>query len=536
MLTAFIDQNIHFAINILAAMVMSWCFWLFLDAWSVTKSVKEFLKFLGFLLLTFAFLIHSFSIETSVIAPFIDQELYNTLLLSTKFGGYLFILLSHLIDPILPKPFGKKAAAVGVMLPGLGISANLMGVLSLPILSAGVGLTFLYKATLGLEFHLRRVAFAFFGLSLFELVSLRELFENSRNVAVFSLVAPFNFLWWFEHVLLLLVSLILGKWVFSYLLKRLQTQLYIFFSIAILLIFIISTVSFTGFLLSNIRQESLEKLQTDVKVLNYAIELKKQGLLSDSQVFAQNENLTSALLNDQKSEMAKLSSSFLLQKKLSFLVIVDINGQVVARGEEPERIGEALGSNSLVGRALEEKSSVSVSVRDGVLSPDVFVSAAYPIVDSENESSEGNVIGVVYAGQLIDNAFVDGLYAETGFSSSVYGGPKISATTYVAEDGVTRRIGITESNLEIVNTVLGKGEPYAGETTFLNTPYVSAYLPLKDVDGTPLGMLNVGNPQTTILATAGRSMQGSYVVAGLLWLLAILPSYLIAGYLAKQLK
>jgi len=106
----------------------------------------------------------------------------------------------------------------------------------------------------------------------------------------------------------------------------------------------------------------------------------------------------------------------------------------------------------------------------------------------------------------------------------------------VGEDGSSRRVGVIESNSEIKEQVLGKGEGFTGTTNFLNTPYFVSYLPLKDLDNTPVGMLSVGKPQVTILATAGRSIQGSFIVAGILWLLAILPSYLISSYISKQLK
>jgi len=510
--------------------------------------MDEALKFLGFLFLTVSFVIHAVHLESTITEQIINELAYERILITTRLGGYLLIAISLFLEPSLSHPHKNKeqrikdkvqsrngelqgvSGALMISMFGAQIPGYVAASMFFPLAGVSVALLYLYKSTYGLEFHLRRVAYAFFILSLFELISLRELFIGNSNVSVFKLAAPFASLWTLEHLTLFIGVLILGKWVFSYLLKRLQTQLYIFFSLAILFIFVISTLSFTWLLLGNVQKEAENQLETSVKVLEYALDTRKSELLSDAQVFAQDAKVTDAISADQKPQLANLASEYLLTKKLSFLTVVNENGQVVARGEEPERIGDSLSSNTLIKRSLLSESNFSVMSRDGVLAPDVFVSASAP-VKKDNE-----VIGAVWVGVVTDNAFVDGIYKATGLNASIYGEDKISATSLVGEDGSSRRVGVIESNSEIKEQVLGKGEGFTGTTNFLNTPYFVSYLPLKDLDNTPVGMLSVGKPQVTILATAGRSIQGSFIVAGILWLLAILPSYLISSYISKQLK
>ncbi len=542
MLAQFYLQNLHFALNIFVAMVMSWCFWLYLDVWMPRKTISGGFKVLGFFLLTFSFLVHAFNLETTILTnSFLPDSIYKSSLLASRILGYLFISLGLLMEPSLPNPLKTKNSKktedsklntrsnlmLSAGLPSLGLKYSVLGVLSLPIIAAATGLLFLYKATIGLEFHLRRVALAFFGLSLYELLSTRELFTDSSNVSIFRLVAPFGIIWWAEHITLILSSLLLAKWVFGYLLKRLQSQLYIFFSMSILFIFIASTLSFTSLLLGNIEKEALNQIEVNAKVLIYSLEGKKEELASDTLVFSKDSKVIEAIAGDQKSNLAKLASSYLVDKKLSFLVITNDKGQVIARGEETERVGDSLSSNSLVKRALVGKPASSITVRDGVLSSDILVTSAFPVAGGG---------GVIYSGSAIDNAFLDGINKATGLASSIYGSNQISATTLTAEDGTTRRIGLVETNKKITSKVLGLGENFVGASDFLNTPYFSAYLPLKDVDNTNVGMLFVGKPQITVLSTAGRSIQASFVIAGILWLLAAIPSFLISGFISKQLK
>jgi hypothetical protein len=69
----------------------------------------------------------------------------------------------------------------------------------------------------------------------------------------------------------------------------------------------------------------------------------------------------------------------------------------------------------------------------------------------------------------------------------------------------------------------------------LNTSYFAVYSPLKDVDGSVVGMLLVGRPGASIFATASRSIEMTFLVAVGLIALSIFPSFWIARYIANQL-
>ena len=249
MLTQFLLQNAHFALNIFAAMVFSWIFWLYLDVWIVKKTFKEFLKFSGFLMLTFSFVTHALIIEIPSISEFLISDLtYQRILVVTRLAGYILVILGLTAERSPSHPHDKRKdkkalsttqAAVSINILGASVPGFVLASMFFPIFSAVVAILYLYRSTYGLEFHLRRVSLGFFTLSVYELLALRHFFEGSSNVSIFKLAAPFSSLWIAEHIILFGASLILGLWVFSYLLKRIQTQLYIFFSLAILFIFIV---------------------------------------------------------------------------------------------------------------------------------------------------------------------------------------------------------------------------------------------------------------------------------------------------------
>jgi hypothetical protein len=528
----FFLENAHFAANLFIALVFFAVFWLYFDAWAQRRDPKGVIKLAGYLLLSLSFVVHAVSLESTVLAASIlGGSLLRWVLAILRIPGYLLVLLSLFLDRLEPVPEYKKAESVPavLMLPAASASLVAWPYVFYPILAVTVAVLYLRRATIGLEDHLKPVAWSFFFLTVAEFLSMARLFEETDSVFVYQVVAPFGWLWIVEHVMYLVSAIILGKWIFGYLLKQFETQLFMIFTVSTLIIFLVTTVSFTGLLLKNIQDGTLKQLDTDVKVLNFAIEGKKEGLLSDVAVVAQNPTVVAAVLENARKPLADFAGEFLLAKNESMLVITSETGQVLARGEDRDRAGESLSDDPIVKRALLGESAASVVTRDGVLAPEISIRAATPIKD------QGKIIGVVLAGSLIDNAFVDGLKTATGLETSIYGDNQVSASTIVSTDGKSRLAGIKEEHASIKTKVLTDGESYTGDVTLLQIPYFAAYLPLKNVDANPVGMLFVGQPQYSVLQTAGRSIELTFLVTAFLLVICVFPAYFIAKYLADQI-
>jgi hypothetical protein len=526
----FFLQNSHFALNLFGALIFFAAAWLYFDAWLVRKGFKESLKILGLFLLSLSFVAHATSIEQTILASSLfGDNVIGILSLVLRVAGYGTLCAGLLLDPLQKRPDEEKSKMPAVAVTsGFGFG-SILTILS-PILAAITGFLYLKRATQGLENHLKPVALSFFLLSIHELLSLATLFRGTNNVAIFNLVAPFSWLWIIEHLFLLGAMIILGRWVFAYLLKRLQTQLFMIFTTITLVIFLLTTVSFTYLLLKNLEADALTHLTTDVNILAYSIESKKSEILSDAQVAAANPGLQKALTENDRKTLRELASSLLLSKKESFLVITAANGAVLMRGEDTERFGDSLSDDPLFKKAANKENATSVVVRDGVLAPTVSLRAAVPVI------SGGTVIGTVMLGNEIDNSYVDGVKRATKLDASIYGGNIRTATTFVEANQKNRWIGIAEENPTIKKTVLVDGKPYVGNSDILNVPYLSAFLPLKDADNVPVGMLFVGREKLGILQAAGRSIELTFIVSAILLVLSIIPAFLISRYISGQIK
>src|SRR3989344_6098673 len=459
----FILENLRFAISLFAGLIFFGVCWLYFDAWLEKHEKKELLRYLGFFLLAFSFAFSATQVESTLIEVPFSAILGNILAsfsVLAKIVGLVLIANSLVIDPIQPRPDVSEFANAGFF----GMPSLLPFSLLHPLLALFIGFLYFKRATIGLERHLRPVAIAFFVLGFSEFLSLGSFFRSTTNVGLYNLVAVFGPIWFARYISLAVATFILGKWVFGYLLKRFLTQLFMIFTSSILVIFLVTAVTFSGILLGNIQKETFARLEIDARVLAYAIDTKKAQTLSDAQLAAQNSQIVSTL--SSRKSLATNLENLLLSKDQSFLWALDSNGTVLARGEDSEKFGDSMAGDPLVQRALEG----------------------------------------------------------------------VAATSIVTADGKTRPVGIKEENVQVKSQVLEKGESLNLALKILGVPYLGAYLPLKDISEKPVGVIFVGEPQTEVLQTAGASIELTFISTVALLLLSVIPSYLIAKYIAKQVE
>lgn len=534
----FFLENAHFALNIFGALVMFAVAWLYFDAFLIRRAAKEGIRTLGFLLLSLSFIAQATVVESGLIsAALIPPWLHIWLFSFTRIPGFICIIVSLYLDPMNPKPVTEglkpventqKLSAISFQLSA--IQPSIISYLLSPLLVFTIGIMYFRRATIGLERHLKRVSISFLLLALSEVFALRALFLQSTNIDIYQLTAPFGLLWVIQNLLLILSLAILCRWVFAYLLKRFETQLFMIFTIMILVVFLITTISFTGLLVKNLVDQTLGELTTDAKVLALSLESKQQAILSDAELFAQDPAIVESMSTKDRQKLVERTAPHLLTHKLTSLVVVDPTGIVSANGEDPERFGYSLSGDSVFQQALAGQTIVSLDIQEGTITPNIIIRAASPI------KKDTTIIGVVISGSVVDTALLDGIKKATGLEASIYADTKLSATTILSPDGITRPIGTQEQRPFIRIPVMEQGIAYTGAVTLLNRPYFASYLPLKNIKNDSVGMLFVGKPQSDVLATAGRSIELTFVVTAILLIVSVFPAYMISWFIVKQIR
>ncbi len=580
----FIEQNIHFAISLFTALVFFAVFWLYFDAWTAgTKHVRDLLKWIGFFLASVSFVIYATLIEQTNLGHSIFGGGSALVADALRLLAYIIIIVGQILDPLQKKPktnglddvldeSAPETPARKIIEPAQAVQAapaqaaasiaaavatppqpaaaapqprkiqvssifaitagNGYGtVFALPLGACIVALLYWRRATTGIERHLKPVAFAFLLFFAFELFSLGELFRDTNDPTVFNLVKPFGPVWITSHVFLLLGALALGRWVWRYLTERFMSQLFMLFTSAILAVFLITTVSFTFLLLRSIQSDALDNLETASSVLSYALNSKEAETRADAESVASNPAVVDAITTKNHAALNTLTSDFLESRKQASLIVTTNDAQVLLRAEEPDRWGDSISSDTLVRRALIGEDSSTVATQSGVLAPVVTIRSIVPVRDDS-----GTIIGTVSSAIIVDNAFVDGIKHATGLDSAVYSGNVRSATTLTAPDGISRWVGVKETNHDVQDTVLKHGAVFKGSLDVLNRQYLAVYAPLKDADNTVIGMLFIGQPEVAILQTATYLIGLTFIVAVILLAAAIIPAYWIARHITKQLE
>ena len=531
LITQFLLITANFTLQLFVGLVCFAVAWLYYDAWSGRHDQRESTKAIGFLLLSLSFVIGAIAIEQSLLETSIIN--INTVFALTAFfriTGYLVLIYGQITDPLQPLPGYRIKAVAPAAITIAGIPLLDLVTYLFPILAMITAYWYLRRATLGLEHHLKIIAKSFYFLSLSEVLGLAATFRGTDNIAIANFVRPFGPVWLAQRGFLIIFALILGHWVWGYLIKRLETQLLMIFTSMILIIFLFTAIFYTTTSLNSLYVNTLRSPETNVQVLNYSIQAKKSQALSDAELIAQNTAIISAVNENDKASLIDLTTSMLLTKKQSFLTVVSKNGEVLVRADDPEKASGSLSDNPLIKKTLEGDGAASIVTTDAVMSPEVSVRAAYPI-----KTGDG-VIGAVMIGTSIDSAFVDGLKEATGLDASIYADNVRSATTFVAPDGKSRWIGIREETEKVKKTVLVDGELFTGSVNILNVPYFAAYLPLKDISENTIGMLFVGAPQVSLLQAASQSIELTFLVTVALLVASIFSAYFVSRYIIDQIK
>lgn len=271
--------------------------------------------------------------------------------------------------------------------------------------------------------------------------------------------------------------------------------------------------------------------------------LVAQDALSD----ALRKNIQSgnvAALQDQLSNVARTSG-------LSFLTVVDANGNVVARANGPQR--GSLKGNSLIERALTGETVSTAALLDpsflageglapqaqsDIKGPDgkvvehvdkglAIVSAA-PISDANERT-----VGAIYGGILMNHYYdlVDQATRALGGPSALLDGDAIVASTIQQTDG-TRAVDVL---VPPAADVVKNGTPYTGTDSQGGTEYLVHIDPIRDDQNAIVGARWYGIPMSQIGAIISHTTQALILWGVIAMIIALALAIPIVQALSKTL-
>lgn len=255
---------------------------------------------------------------------------------------------------------------------------------------------------------------------------------------------------------------------------------------------------------------------------------------------------------------------------LDFLSAVDEEGLVVVRTAPPYAVGDFMGGNASVARALGGESGVSMEVLSAVQlereaeglaeraylpleatprarpterqaeSRGMVMMAAVPVHDGVR------VVGALYGGVLLNrnHALVDGI-EEVVYGSKQYGGAPMGTVTLFLDDcriattvrlpNGNRALG-TRASKEVADQVLDNERPWIGPAFVVSRRYLSAYDAIRNGRGEVIGMLYVGILEQPF-RDMGRNLMLRYAALLVFALaLALWLAFVLAGVVSGPLQ
>lgn len=549
-------QNSHYVLEIFIAFLMVTAGWIYFDSWIIERKARTLLRATGFFVLTLWGFIAA--------APngIIGFETINQKLLVDLVGlvGFGLILASLLMDPIPTKP-GKKAPLLFrwflekqvdfMILPPIIIAPFKIVLVAITPIFVAIGfiltqpkIWLLIFSTLitillylhysyGIQSEWKYFYRGFLFMSIGLAIALLSLLENSSNVFVARFAAPNGLFWMIEYIFKFFGAIFLGIWAWGFIRFRIFPQIFSSFVALSFLIFVITTIFYTGFLLNKTQERATNDLETNVKTLEFALSKVKESAILASRIASTNPQAREAVRANDKDALFNNLNALMFENETDFMLVVNKGGEVIMRAEDRERYGDSIAEDPVVWRALDGKAVVTIQSQEGVTIPTISIRAASPIVDTR-EDGRPEIIGAVITGYLMDIAFVDGVKKITGLDITVFAHDVAAATTFTLPNSSTRLIGTREVDTNITTSVLGKGFRHTGTAAVLNQPFLASYIPIFDIEETPIGMLFTGRSQASILDVASDTLRLTFSLSILFMLLSILPLAWLARFITHN--
>jgi two-component system, NtrC family, sensor kinase len=322
---------------------------------------------------------------------------------------------------------------------------------------------------------------------------------------------------------------------------------------------------------AKIASQAQEKVRTDLNSARevYRNELDRIQELVD--LTATNPSTASVIAAGDKRALASLLGVRQQKKHLDLLTAVDGSGRVLYRAQNPGQSGDRLDDTYFVSQALKGSAVTGTIVLTGpqlareggelarraaisvVSTPHagpgasrletsgmVMVSAA-PVRDPS-----GRVVGALYAGVLLNNnnTLVDKIkeivYEGVKFkgtdvgTATIFLGDTRIATNVIGSSGA-RALG-TRVSAEVYKRVIVEGRKWIGRAFVVNDWYFTAYEPILDLTGKPVGSLYVGMLETPYTYTRKSVTSVLFIVLFVTSLIGIALSGFIGALLARPVK
>lgn len=354
--------------------------------------------------------------------------------------------------------------------------------------------------------------------------------------------------------------------------KSIQSQLILYFTIAIIIPAIITSIVGVKIINDQVIQQAENKVLSDLNSAREVYQNSIQHITNITRMTAVRSLIIKALENRDINFLKQDFNKILKREKLDILTILDEYGNVICRGSNPNIFGDNLQSNLIIKNCIIKKQIISgtvvssieeirkdspelaeraimkiiptpkaISRTDTVETSGMFLKAAVPIFNESNQ-----FIGILLGGVLINRNYeiVDKI-KKLMYEQATYNGKELSTATIFLKDlristNVKNEDGsraiATQVSEDVYRAVIEKGERWIGDAFVVNTWYIGAYEPISDINGQIVGILYVGTLKLPFDHLLRNSLLTFLSIAFIGIIIVVIVSYRLSKKISAPLK
>jgi two-component system NtrC family sensor kinase len=351
----------------------------------------------------------------------------------------------------------------------------------------------------------------------------------------------------------------------------LRAKLIVSLAVVIILGVFLSTIIGIRLIGTTIIKQALDKVRLDLNSAREVYNEESESIKTRVRLTANRFFIKDAIVNRDFSPLLAEMQKIRADEALDVLTLTDAEGRILLRarnpaagGDKPEdeviswalRTKEAVVATELIGQVDLAKEGLGLAEKaeiDLVATPKaaysgraresrgMMLKAAAPVFDYD-----GTLAGVLYGGRLLNRNYEivdkvkDIVYkgerykgTDIGTATIFLDGARIS-TNVMTADG-SRAIGTVVSQ-EVYDQVIGRGVPWLGRAFVVNDWYMTAYEPIKNINGKIIGMLYVGMLEAPYVDLRNRVIYTFLGIALINVLLLSVIAYFTTSLISKPIK
>lgn len=340
---------------------------------------------------------------------------------------------------------------------------------------------------------------------------------------------------------------------------KLQTK----FNLAIIATFVVVAIGIAALTVYEVNTLVIRLAENRVRIYMRAaweiLDSKTARTRAALEILAQDQAVADALLDRTATDGLRPTLEGVRRtQKMDILNLLAPDGKVLLRTRPPYNRDDSVAADPLVKRVIATRQASSGAILmaserldiegselvERVLAVaneprGIFSGAAVPVL------ADGKLIGILEMGSLLNGATekVDAI-RDAVFANEIYNGKPVGTATIFMDDlrvstnvldqSGRRAVG-TRASQEVTQRVLKEGLPWTGRAFVVDTWYLAQYDPIRDPDGTIIGMLYVGELEQKYLDLMRRTLAQNLAVILIGTTLAFLTIYYLVRSVVRPI-